>query len=156
MTTVLPLRLLAFAGVVVFLSACGSSGEADIDQPEQTVVDGGPRVANVRFEGDFLLDDLVVDGEPVTLVAVTSMNFDTEFGGLNVKPGCNTYYGAFSLAEDGLASFSVTGGSSQTCSGLDRQEEQVLQAVGGVSIWTEISDGYRFEGPSGETFTLRR
>ncbi len=152
------MQLLAAAVLLVGLAACGSAGDGGEVTPEtgQTVVDGGPRVADVRFEGDFLIVELTLDGQPVTLEAVASMNFETEFGGLVVEPGCNRYFGSFTLNEDGTASFSVAGGENRTCDGLEQQDRLVIQALAAVSSWSESADGFRLDGPGGQSVTVQR
>lgn len=145
--------LVATAAVVAFTTACGSSAES-IDGPADG--DGGPRVANARFDGDFIISDVTFDGRPVPLETVPTINFETVFGGLTVKPGCNTYFGSFTLAEDGTASITVPGGTSQDCGGLGSQEEAVLAALAEVTSWAETDDGFRLAGPSGSSLTMTR
>lgn len=136
------------AVLLVVLSACGSAGDG------QTVDDDGPRVADAQFDGDFVISDLMLQGEPVPLAAVASLNIETEFGGLVVEPGCNTYYGSFTLTDDGTASFSVAGGTNRTCDGLEQQDLPVIRALTGVSMWSDLGDGFVLEGPAGDAVTL--
>jgi heat shock protein HslJ len=149
-------RLLIVAALAVGLAACGAAEDPDPDQPTTNIDDRGPRVADQRFDGLFLITEAVVGGEPIPLEAVASINFETEFGGLVVEPGCNRYFGSFSLAEDGNASFTVAGGSQNSCDGLEQQDRGVLTALGRVTEWTELGDGFRFDGPSGDSITVGR
>lgn len=137
------------------LSACGS---ADLDEPigvDVTVADDGPRVADVRFDGEFVVTALTSNDQEVALPVAPLVGFETEFGALTVNPGCNTYFGSFTLAEDGVASFTIAGGSSQDCGDLDEQEELVLAALRGVTSWTEAPDGFVFEGPNSSVTAIR-
>lgn len=139
------------AVLLVVLSACGSAGDG-----QAVVDDDGPRVADIRFDGDFVISNLTTQGDPVPLAAVASLNIETEFGGLVVEPGCNTYYGSFTLTDDGTASFSVAGGTNRTCDGLEQQDEPVIRTLTAVSSWSETTDGFRLEGAGGESLTLNR
>ncbi len=133
-------------------AACGSSAEPT----DPTASGTGPRVADARFEGDFFLDGVTMDGRLVPLETVATIKFETVFGGLQVKPGCNTYFGSFTLAEDGTASITVPGGTNQDCGGLGFQEEAILTALAGVTSWAETADGFRLDGPSGTSVALTR
>ncbi len=113
-------------------------------------------MANARFDGDFIISDVTFDGRPVPLETVPTINFETVFGGLTVKPGCNTYFGSFTLAEDGTASITVPGGTSQDCGDLGSQEEAVLAALAEVTSWAETDDGFRLAGPSDSSLTMTR
>lgn len=142
--------VIALAVIIVLLSGCG----ADAESPPGDGGEGdGPRVAHARFEGDFTIAAVTIDGRPLALTTAPAIIFETVFGGLTVKPGCNTYFGSFTLAEDGSASFTVGGGSSQDCGRLDAQEEAILGALAEVSAWSTVDGGFRFDGPSGPSDT---
>jgi hypothetical protein len=131
-------------GALVTVTGCGAAEELD-DGPTAPV-DDGPRVADARFDGRFDIVDLVVDQEPVSLTQQPTIEIETQFGALTVLPGCNTYFGSFTLASDGRASFTVTGGSGQDCGPLDDQEAAVLAALDAVDQWVEADTGFRFSG----------
>lgn len=146
--------------MVLLLSACGADAETGSDGdpgPNSGGQNGeGPRVADARFEGDFLVEQLSDGSGPVPLFTTPSINFETVFGGLTVKPGCNTYFGSFTLAEDGTASMTVAGGSTEDCGGLAPQEEAILETLASVTSWTEVDGGFRLDGTGGRSILLRR
>jgi hypothetical protein len=139
------------ACLLVVTPACGAS---EPDGEPQVTVDDGPRVADPRFDGVFEITELAVDGSPVSLVEGPTLEIETTFGGLTVRPGCNTHLGSFTLADDGVASFTVTGGSDLGCDDLGPQEQAVLAALAAVDTWTEIDGGFRFDGP-GASITVQ-
>lgn len=126
------------------VTGCGSS--EPVDGPTDTA--DGPRVAHPRFEGDFTIDAVELDGSATELVQQPRVTIETRFGGLTVQPGCNTYFGAFTLDEDGTASFTVTGGTDLDCGDLADQEAVVLAALDGATSWTPVDGGFRFDGPT--------
>ncbi len=134
--------------VAALLAACG----ADVEP-----ADGGPgRVADARFDGDFRIESVSLDGRAIELVQGPRLTIETVFGGLTVEPGCNTYFGSFTLAEDGTASFTVAGGSTEPCAELERQEQAVLAALREATSWSEIDGGFRFDGNAGHSLTIVR
>ncbi|MEM7274661.1 MAG: META domain-containing protein [Actinomycetota bacterium] len=135
--------------LVVGLTACGAVDDGDGPDGGAGPVDPDRvQVADQRFDGGFLVTAVVLGGEPVELATIASVAIETEFGGLEVLPGCNTYFGSFSLEEDGTASFTIPGGSAQDCGPeLGAQEEAVLAALTAATGWVETGDGFRFEGP---------
>lgn len=154
------------AALILLAASCGASEPVE-PQPGATIaVDSGPRVAPARFDGDFTISELVVAGEPVPLQATAMVSIETEFGALSVSPACNTFLGSFTLIEsdetesnlsdDGQASFTVAGGSSDNCDDLDEQERAVLAAMAAVDSWVSVDDGFRFDGPDGSSFTITR
>lgn len=130
-------------GTLLALTACGADG---IDDGPAASVDDGPRVADARFDGRFDIVEVVVDEDPIALTQQPTIEIEAQFGGLTVLPGCNTYFGSFTLAEDGRASFTVTGGSEQDCGPLDDQEAAVLAVLGAVDQWVEADTGFRLSG----------
>ncbi len=139
-------RLTPLLLVVVLAAGCGSS---ELD-PDAGSVGDGPRVAHPRFDGDFEVVAISVDGRAVEVDQRPTVQIEAEFGGLTVLPGCNTYFGSFTLAEDGTASFTVTGGTELDCGDLADQEEAVLAALAGATSWVEVDGGFRFDGPGTE------
>lgn len=131
-------------GALMAVAGCGSAG--DLDDGPTAPVDDGPRVADARFDGRFDIVDLVVDQDPFSLAQQPTIEIEAQFGGLTVLPGCNTYFGSFTLAEDGRASFTVTGGSGQDCGPLADQEAAVLAALDAVDQWVEADAGFRLSG----------
>ena len=71
-------------------------------------------------------------------------------------PGCNTYFGSFTLSEDGGASFTIAGGSSQECEDLAEQEQAILDALGLVTNWEQTDAGFEFTDNSGSQLILGR
>lgn len=144
--------------IALALAACGSA-EEDPGEPGdgQVVVDPERvEVADIRFDGDFVITEVSLDGQPVSLATVPSLNVETEFGTLLVRPACSTYFGSFSLTEGGMASFTIPGGEDQDCGPAgEAQEAAVLEALRDVTTWSESGDGFRFDGPSA-TFTIAR
>ncbi len=138
--------LIGFLLALVVSAGCGSSDGFD-DEPVGPV-DGGPRVADARFEGTFEIVDVMVDGVEIALDQRPIIEIEAEFGGLTVMPGCNTSFGSFSLDEDGRASFTVTGGTEIDCGPLADQETAILTALATVDQWSETDDGFRFDGAS--------
>ena len=138
-------RLVGLILVAVLALGCGSSDS----EPGAEPIGDGPRVAHPRFDGEFTIVELSLDGGRVGLDQRPSLQIETEFGGLTVMPGCNTYFGSFTLAEDGSASFTVTGGSELDCGPLTDQEAAVLAALDQATAWSEGPGGFRFEGPTG-------
>lgn len=131
---------------LILTAGCGSSDE--FDDGSGATVDDGPRVADPRFDGGFEIVELVVDGVAIAIAERPTVEIETQFGDLTVLPGCNTYFGSFTLDEDGTASFTVTGGSELDCGELADQEDAVLDAMAGVDRWVTTDDGFRFSGPS--------
>ena len=139
-------RLVAVAAVVVAVVAGGcGAGDGGADGPDGPDTDG-PRVADPRFDGNFEIVAVVVDGSEVGLAQRPAIDIEAEFGGLTVLPGCNTYFGSFTLDDEGPASFTVTGGSDADCGPLADQEEAVLAALAAVDRWTATEAGFRFDG----------
>ena len=135
---------MALACLLALVAACGSAEPGGA--PAVTVGDG-PRVAHPRFDGAFVITGLVLDGSPVALEQRPALEIETVFGGLTVLSGCNTYFGAFTLDEDGTASFTLAGGSDLDCGPLAGQEDAVLAALEGAQTWTVVDGGFRFDGP---------
>jgi hypothetical protein len=133
---------------LVAAAGCGAGEPLDGGSPDGQRPDDGPRVADDRFDGEFAITDVVVDGVARPPVQRPSLAIEARFGGLTVNPGCNTYLGSFTLTEDGRASFTVTGGSDLDCGDLTAQEEAVLSALDGATDWAEIDGGFRFDGPA--------
>lgn len=148
--------LLLLTALALFTAACG----ADIgDEPTTGGTEGGSdenRVANARFEGEFMVTSVVLAGQEFPLQNVATVTIETIFGTLTVIPGCNTYFGSYTLTESGLASFTVAGGSNQDCGGLRSQEDAVLAALGAAEHWIETADGFLFESDKGDTITIAR
>ena len=132
-------------GIVALAAACGSA--ETIDEPGQLAAADGPQVADPRFDGEFAITALSIDGQDVELASLPLITIETEFGALTVSPGCNMYFGSFTLAESGLASFTIAGGSSDDCGALAGQETDVLTALEQATGWTEAGDGFTFTGP---------
>jgi heat shock protein HslJ len=130
--------------------ACGA---AEAGGDPVVSADGGPRMAHPRFDGEFAVTGLVVDGTEAPLEPAPLLVIETRFGGLTVSPGCNTYLGSFTLTEDGVASFTVTGGSDVDCGDLTGQEASVLAALAAVETWTALDGGFRLDGP-GTSLTI--
>ncbi len=133
--------LLPLLGVVMLFVGCAAD-----DGTDPSPSDDGPRVADSRFEGDFAITAVSHDGQVDELSTPVRLNFETIFGALTVEPGCNIYFGSFTLAEDGSASLTIAGGSREDCGRLAAQEELVLAALRAVDSWAEVDDGFRFEG----------
>jgi heat shock protein HslJ len=130
--------------MAVAATACGADDTGE--GPTSTVDGGGPRVADPRFEGTFVVSELTVDGEVLAIDLLPTVAIDTVFGRLTVEPGCNTFFGSYTLAEDGEASFTIAGGTGRDCPDLADQEEAVVAALRNVTSWTETDDGFRFDG----------
>lgn len=141
-----PPRLLAVSVAVLAALASGCGADAGDDGgPGRT----GPTVADARFDGAFLVASVTVDGTDFELRDTAALQIDAEFGDLTVRPGCNVYFGSFTLAADGRASFTVAGGSDQDCGGLTDQEDAVLRALRAAESWAEVTGGFRFDGDGG-------
>ncbi len=130
---------------IVVITGCGSDG---FDNEPLGPVDDGPRVADARFDGTFEIVGVALDGAEMALDQRPMMEIEAEFGGLTVMPGCNTFFGSFSLDNDGRASFTVTGGTEIDCGPLADQETTILAALAAVDQWSETDDGFRFDGDS--------
>lgn len=155
--TLQPTRRRGLAGllvVVLCLSSCGADIQDDPTSP--IAPSNGTRVADARFEGEFTVTSIMLDGQDVPLRTLATVDIDTVFGGLTVIPGCNTYFGSFTLTEAGRASFTVAGGSSQDCGDLGPQEDAVLAALGAAERWSETPDGFRFESGGGDSISVSR
>lgn len=134
-------------------AGCGaddSAGGDPVDGTTASTVDtaDGPRVADPRFEGDFVVTAVEVDGATVEPIQLPRITIESRFGGLTVQPGCNVHFGSFTLDEDGSASFTVTGGSDLDCGDLTAQETAILAALDGATSWTATDGGFRFDGPT--------
>lgn len=142
--------------MALLFAACGS---AELDEPDGdgsvTTQDDGPRVADARFDGEFVATTLARNGQEVPLTVAPIVIFETRFGALTVNPGCNTYFGSFTLAEDGGASFTIAGGSRQDCGDLNEQEELLLSALRGAASWVAVDDGFTFDGANGSVTVIR-
>ncbi|MEM9653883.1 MAG: META domain-containing protein [Actinomycetota bacterium] len=151
--------LLLGALLTLGAAACGAADDGGSDNG-----DGGPggvsttdrvQVADIRFEGEFVVTSVTADGADVGLVSEPIISLETVFGGLSIVPGCNTYFGSFTLTEDGTASFTVAGGTSRSCADLADQEAAVLDALRAVTTWEEEGDGFRFaDDGGGSTLTV--
>lgn len=148
LTKMLPLLL----GALILLNGCAADGS---DGDQAGAKGGEPRVADARFEGDFEIANISRDGQQIALSTAATLNFETVYGGLTVDPGCNTYFGSFTLEEDGTASITIAGGSREVCGALDTQELVVLQALAAVTAWIETDSGFRFTGQD-QSFELVR
>ena len=139
--------IVAFLGLLV-LSACGSTDEPT-GPGGQSSAAPGPTVADARFDGRFTVIGLDFADGPVEPALAPVITIETEFGALTVEPGCNTYYGSFSLLDDGSASFTVTGGSNRDCPDLADQEQAVLAVLDAVDGWAESGETLVLAGPDG-------
>ena len=136
-------------GLLVLASACGSSDPGDGTPGEgAATVDDGPRVADRRFDGTFDIVELTIGGSTLAPAGNPTLEIETRFGGLTVADACNRWFGSFTLAEDGAASFTVTGGTELDCGELATDEETVLAALAAVETWTAVDGGFRFDGPA--------
>lgn len=143
----MPRSLVAIAIIgLLMVTGCGSE---EGDEPNgQLPGDGAVSVAHPRFEGRFNIVDVEVDGARVAVEGEPNLTIDAEFGELTVEAGCNQHFGSFTLTEDGRASFTITGGSADSCgSPIDGAEANVLAALDDVTGWSEVDGGFRFDGP---------
>lgn len=141
--------------VMVVLSACGADegfGEPD----PTTITTDRVQVADARFDGEFQITSLTIDGQDIGLDSRPILSIETVFGGLSLMAGCNTYFGSFTLSEDGEASFTIAGGSSQECADLAEQEQAVLDALAATTRWEQTDGGFRFTDEGGTELTARR
>lgn len=142
--------------MAVLLSACGADeGPNDPTVTAEQTTDR-VQVADARFDGDFQVMALQQGGLEVPLISVPVISIETEFGGLSVMPGCNTYFGSFTLEEDGFASFTVAGGSQQECDELGMQEQAVLDVLALVNRWEETADGFVLDAGDGNQLNIVR
>jgi heat shock protein HslJ len=125
-------------GLVLLLAVVAGGCGAESDPP--------PAGAD-RFDGSFQI--VAVDRPEIVdpLSQLPQLLIGTEFGDLEVLPGCNTYYGSFTLTDDGTASFTVTGGTDLDCGLLDPQEDAILAALDATERWEETAEGFVFVGP---------
>lgn len=142
--------------VVLFAAACGADDGGVLEPVDSATSTDRLQVADARFDGDFQITEIIVDGQTVPPVSSPIISIETVFGGLSLMPGCNTYFGSFTLSEDGSASFTVAGGSSQECEDLAQQEEQILDVLDSVTSWEQTDRGFRLTDGSGKELTLSR
>lgn len=147
-----PVRLALWAVSALVLAACGAGSDDAHGNDGST----GPTVVDARFDGDFTVTELSLAGPDVELVTAPVITIDSVFGGLTVKPGCNTYFGSLTLTDEGQASFTVTGGSDQDCGELATQEEAMLDGLARVTGWREAPGGLRFSDGAGTELVVRR
>lgn len=145
---------LAVAVLAIIGAACGA--DADPDGEEPAVLPDRLQVADVRFDGLFQVTAVTIDGGEIELISVPVIEIESQFGGLEVMPGCNTYFGSFTLAEDGAASFTIPGGSSSACDELGDQERAVLAGLAAAVRWEETDTGFRFVADNGDQVTITR
>lgn len=136
--------VVAAVALVVVLGGCGASDDGGGGPVGPA--DDGPRVADARFDGRFDIVEVVLDGTDVPIGQEVTLDIEAEFGGLTVRPGCNTYFGSFSLDDDGRASFTVTGGTEMDCGRLTGQERAILDALDAIDHWEGTEVGFRFAG----------
>jgi hypothetical protein len=103
--------------------------------------------APLRFDGRLTIVELELDEQAIPLENRPSLLIDAEFGGLEVRPGCNTRFGSFTLTADGAASFTVPGGTTSSCDALGDQEAAIDDALGRVEAWSATEEGVVFTGP---------
>jgi heat shock protein HslJ len=78
---------------------------------------------------------------------------------LRADTGCHQIFGSFTFRDDGTASFTVPGKSTNECAPTDEAlEDQLLEALEDISSWSQVaeqSDQLVFRGPA-SSVTLRR
>lgn len=136
-----------FAAMIIV--GCGADDLSDVDDGASTTAVDGPRVADPRFEGRFVITEVDVGNDIETFDLMPVIAIETVFGGLTVEPGCNTHFGSFTLDDDGTASFTVAGDTGRDCGELAAQETLVIDTLTSVESWAEGPDGFRLDGPAG-------
>ena len=144
------LASLLVVGLLV-VPGCGAAGDDGASGGG-----GGPTVAAPDLAGRWTVSIVEVEGtatRPITAL----VELETDFGGVQVDTDCGTSIGAFTLDADGVAGFSLTGGSTVDCAGDTRiRSDLLLSVLAGVDAWS--GDGQRLEltGPDDSRVELSR
>ncbi len=118
--------VLATAATVLGSAACGPVLQENDDLPS------GPwRVEAVELDGT----TVGPGGRSMVL------EFSTAESALRGNTGCHQIFGAFTFLDDGTASFTIPGRSSEACAPADQTaEDQLIDALEAVSSWTLAPD----------------
>jgi heat shock protein HslJ len=138
---------------VLMLAACAADGSAS----EGAIPDNYPTIAPAMVDGRYDVIEINGPTGPVALddAVPPTVEVDVVTGELRIEPLCNRYLGSFTLDPDGTASFTVTGGTSETCPD-PAIEQAVLDAFGAADRWTETDDGLELSGSASTMIRLRR
>ncbi len=111
---------------VALFSSCGS---AEPDPAE---------LSETQELGGLYTVDRATDGRgPIELGEPPTVSIDTEFGTLRVDAGCNDHFGSFTLADSGLASFTLAGQTNTTCdAATEMSERRLIAAFGDIGSWS--------------------
>ena len=138
---------------VLTLTACAADGSAS----ENGIPDNYPTIAPVIVHGRYDVVEITGPTGPVRLDVVVPpvVDIDVVTAELRIEPVCNRYLGSFTLDADGTASFTITGGTDETCPD-PAVEEAILGAFDAVHQWTQIDGGLELSGSGSTMIRLRR
>ncbi len=140
--------------ILTAVGGCGTAAPAN--GSERTIPEGYPTVASERFHGAFEAVSVRAEGEVLTLEVPPMIVIDVVTGGVEAGFGCNQYLGSYTLADDGVASFTFAGGTSEQCPGGRVVEQTLLAVFERVDRWEDAGGGFTVTSPVGDRVELRR
>lgn len=125
----------------IALTACSSAeGEPSPPDNQTTANQGSPNGIFVISEASDS-DGAIEFGEPPTV------SIDAEFGTLRVDGGCNEHFGSFTLAEDGLASFTLAGQTNIGCdASTEATERRIIDLFAVIDRWSQQTNTVELQG----------
>ena len=119
--------------LVLVLGACGAAEIAENDD----LLSGRWQVTELSMAGEQLEADQFV------------LELSTAQASIRVDSNCHQLYGSFTFRENGTASFTVPGASTNECSASDQMvEEALVMTLESVTRWRQEGQKLVFEGQS--------
>lgn len=151
------LRRSLFPLLLMILAAAGGCGsDTPVNRSGPTIPDGYPTVAPERFNGAFEVWSVRTEGEVRAFDIPPMIVIDVVTGAVEAGFGCNLYLGSYTLTDDGVASFTLAGGTSEECPDGGSDEQLLLALFGTVDRWQDAESGFALTSPLGDRVELRR
>lgn len=100
--------------------------------------------------GQWTVTRLITDDTPVGLgTSSILIDISSAESSVTIEGPCQRLYGSFSFFDDGTASFTLPGSTTNECQPADEQLEDALRsALEGVTAWTRTGDRLVLRAPS--------
>ncbi len=137
-------------GLALTLAACGATETID---SESEIPVGFPTIAPAEVNGVYELTSVqpsISETTDIAFTATPSAELDVVTGTLAIDTACNRYLGSFSLEDDGRASFTITGGTSDECPAeVADQDDLMLEVLAATDQWSQDGGNLLFSGTAG-------
>lgn len=116
---------LSFLALTLFV-ACSSTQDDPVESS-----------GTQELGGLYTVDEATDSSGPIELGEPPTVSIDTEFGTLRIDAGCNDHFGSFTLAGNGLASFTLAGQTDTTCdAATEMSEKRLIAAFAQIDSWS--------------------